>query len=396
MAGEPEVGLWWRDKHEYAPVPLARLVDDDARAYGQPEGVAPANRLIHADNLPALHALAREFAGVVRCAYLDPPYNTGASNDHYDDAAGHAAWLSFMRDRLHALSRVLAPDGVLFIQIDDREAARLKLLLDEVFGPGCFKNAIIVRRGTKNVQSQFASIGALAGGHDTILLYARQPGLRLPKLTATGGETAAGKWDTFWRGTERPTMRYELFGIVPVRGQWRWREARARRALANYQAYLAEHAPALTLDAYWSRHRQETGQRLDFLRLGPNRTPQYYVPPRAERVLSDMWMDVRTLGTITDFPHEKHEELLGRIIRWTTRPGDWVIDCFAGSGTTAAAAHKLGRRWIAIEQGPHCETHIAPRLRRVIDGREPGGITREAGWRGGGGYRFQMVAAADG
>jgi adenine-specific DNA-methyltransferase len=184
--------------------------------------------LIFGDNLLALKALEQEFAGKIKCIYIDPPFNTGSAYAHYDDGLEHSLWLALMRDRLECLSALLASDGLLFVQIDYREGARLKLLLDEVFGSACFKNEIIVRRGTKNVQSQFETIDALSTGHDTVYLYSKSPDVRLPKLMAIDDESEPGKWDTFWRGTDRPTMRYEFFGIKPDRGQWRWSEKRAR------------------------------------------------------------------------------------------------------------------------------------------------------------------------
>jgi adenine-specific DNA-methyltransferase len=350
------------------------------------------NQLIFGDNLLALKALEAEYAGKIKCIYLDPPFNTGAAFSHYEDGLEHSIWLTVMRDRLHALSELLASDGLIFVQIDYREGARLKVLMDEVFGPNCFKNEIIVRRGTKNVQSQFDTIDALSTGHDTIYLYSKNMNSRLPKLQALQDDLDPGKWDTFWRGTDRPTMRYECFGITPNTGQWRWSKERAKRAQKNYEEYLSEYSGKMSLDEYYSLKLQETGIENDFIRLGPDDTVQYYVGPRNYKILSDVWMDVRTSGKITDFEHEKHEELLERIIRWATAPGDLVLDSFAGSGTTGAVAHKMGRRWIMVELGEHCHTHIIPRLKKVIDGEDPGGITKAVNWKGGGGFRYYRLA----
>jgi adenine-specific DNA-methyltransferase len=174
-------------------------------------------------------------------------------------------------------------------------------------------------------------------------------------------------------------MRYEIFNIKPDSGQWRWSEERGYRAKRNYEKYCEDYAGSLSLDEYYGLKKQETGTDLDFVRLGPDKTVQYYVSPRNYKILSDVWMDVRTSGKLTDFTHEKHEELLERIIRWCTKPGDWVLDSFAGSGTTGAAAHKIGRRWIMVELGEHCHTHIIPRLKKVIDGEDKGGVTEAVG-----------------
>jgi len=174
------------------------------------------NRLIFGDNLLALKALEQELTGKVKCVFIDPPYNTGSAFTHYDDGLEHSIWLSLMRDRLEIIRRLLAEDGFVFIQIDYRESARLKLVLDEVFGINCFRNEIIVGRGIKNIQSQFADIDSLASGHDTIYLYAKNQTARLKTLFATIGDPQPGKWDTFWRGTDRPTSNRQLQTILNV------------------------------------------------------------------------------------------------------------------------------------------------------------------------------------
>ena len=388
--------LTWIGKENRPKLEPRVLIEDAAKSYHAPHRLGENdifdNRLIFGDNLLALKALEQEFTGKIKCVFIDPPFNTGSAFDHYDDGIEHSIWLSLMRERLECLHKLLHPDGLLFVQIDYREGARLKVVLDEVLGGGCFKNEIIVRRGTKNVQVQFETIDALATGHDTIYLYAKSPTARLRKLEAVDEEGEPGKWDTFWRGVDRPTMRYEIFGVKPDHGQWRWSKERAHQAKRNYELYVQKHAPHMPLDDYYGLQKQETGQELNFVRRGPDNVVQYYVPPRNYKIVSDVWMDVRTSGRITDFAHEKHEELLERVIRWTTEPGDWVLDSFAGSGTTGAVAQKMGRRWIMVELGEHCHTHIIPRLKKVIDGQDPGGITGAVNWKGGGGFRYYRLA----
>jgi adenine-specific DNA-methyltransferase len=388
--------LTWIGKENRPKLEPRILLEDPEKFYHAAHRITDHdifdNRLIFGDNLLALKSLEQEFAGKIKCIYIDPPFNTGSAFEHYDDGVEHSIWLTVMRDRLECLRRLLSPDGLVFVQIDYREGARLKVLMDEVFGEGCFKNEIIVRRGTKNVQAQFETIDALSTGHDTIYLYARSAEVRLPRLQALDEEGEPGKWDTFWRGTDRPTMRYEIFGIKPDSGQWRWGEDRGYTAKQNYEVYCEEHASVMSLDEYYGMNKQQSGMDLDFVRLGPDKTVQYYVPPRNYKILSDVWMDVRTSGKITEFTHEKHEELMERIIRWSTRPGDWVLDSFAGSGSTGAASHKIGRRWIMVELGEHCHTLIIPRLKRVIDGTDQGGISRTVKWKGGGGFRYCRLA----
>jgi adenine specific DNA methylase Mod len=195
-------------------------LEDPALSYHAPQRVTKHdlfdNRLIFGDNLLALKALEQEFAGKIQRIYLDPPFNTGAAFPHYDDGLERSLWLTMMRDRLDCLLKLLGPDGLLFVQIDYREGARLKLLLDEVFGTTCFKNEIVVRRGTKNVQSQFETIVALSTGHDIIYLYSSSASVRLPKPLAIDDKAEPGKWDTFWQDTDRPTLRYEIFGPVAL------------------------------------------------------------------------------------------------------------------------------------------------------------------------------------
>ena len=353
------------------------------------------NLIIHGDNLHALKALLPRYAGRVKCIYIDPPYNTGNEGWVYNDNVNsplmqewlrqhspvdgedlerHDKWLCMMWPRLHLLRELLAEDGVIFVSIDDNEQHHLRMLMDEVFDEASFKNVVIVRRGTKNVQSQFESIDALATGHDTILVYGKSSSLRLRKLMAIGNEETSGKWDTFWRGTDRSTMRYELFGIMPESGQWRWSDARTFAAVQKYEAYLADYEADYTLDEYYSLVKQETGRELDFVRLGPDNTVQYYVPPRDYIIISDMWMDVRTSGKLTEFSHEKHTELLQRIIRWTTNTDSIILDSFAGSGTTAQAVLALNkedggnRRFVLVECEDYADTITAERVRRVIRG----------------------------
>lgn len=388
--------LTWIGKHERPKLEPRILIEDPDLSYHAKERHSENdifdNMLIHGDNLLALKALETDYAGEIKCIYIDPPYNTGAAFEHYDDGLEHSIWLGLMRDRLQIFKNLLCEDGLIFIQIDYREGARLKCLLDEVFGENCFKNEIIVRRGTKNVQSQFETIDALSVGHDTIFLYSKLPSTRLPKLMAFKEDADPGKWDTFWRGTDRKTMRYELFGITPETGQWRWAEPRTRLAVRNYEEYLEDYSARMTLDDYYGMKLQETGEKLNLVRLSEEGSVQYYVPPRNYKMVSDVWMDIRTAGKYSDFPHEKHEELLERIIRWATKKGDIVLDSFSGSGSTGATAHKMGRRWIMVELGDHCKTHIIPRMRDVIGATDDAGITKTVNWQGGGGFRYYRLA----
>ena len=383
-------------QHIYAhhlTVPFRPLIPDHERSLNPSDG--DDNLIIHGDNLHALKALLPRYASKVKCIYIDPPYNTGNEGWVYNDNVNspmmrewvrenspidgedlerHDKWLCMMWPRLHLLRELLADDGAIFVSIDDHEQHHLRLMMDEIFGDSAFKNSIIIRRGTKNVQSQFATIDSLSTGHDTLLLYSKSSELRLPKLMSIGDEASPGKWDTFWRGTDRPTMRYELFGVHPEEGQWRWAEQRAHNAVANYDLYCDQYEALYSLDEYFGLIKQEQGKDLDFVRFGPDQTVQYYVSPRNYTILSDVWMDIRTSGRLTDFPHEKHEELVKRMVKWLTNRHDIVLDSFAGSGTTGHAVLALNkedggnRKFILVECEDYADTLTAERVRRVIEG----------------------------
>ncbi|EOU9780430.1 site-specific DNA-methyltransferase [Escherichia coli] len=230
-------------------------------------------------------------------------------------------------------------------------------------------------------------MSSLSTGHDTILVFSKNKDVRLNKLTAISDDLSPGKWDTFWRGTDRPTMRYELFGKKPETGQWRWSENRTNIAKINYEKYLNHYSSQMSLDEYFGLELQETGKEIEFVRQSDDGVVQYYVAPRNYKILSDVWMDVSTSGGSTEFSHEKHEALLDRIIRWLSNEGDIVLDFHIGSGTTASVAHKIGRRYIGIEQMDYINDITVPRLQKVIDG-EQGGISKDVGWQGGGSFVY--------
>ena len=343
------------------------------------------NLFIEGDNLDALKLLQESYLGKVKLIYIDPPYNTGSDFVYEDDFAEsttdylersgqttdsgdrltanpdtagryHSDWLSMMYPRLKLARNLLADDGLVFISIDSHEVHNLIKMCDEIFGQGSHKNTIAVRRGIKNVQAQFEDVSALSQGHEYVLLYTRSEAVRLPKLSLAHAESKPGKWDTFWRGTDRPTMRYELFGSTPASGQWRWEEGRTKEAVQNYKTYLAEHADQFSLDDYYLDHLTATNVKLNFVRLNDDGVVQYYVPPSEGKLLSDNWMDLTLSGNETDeFDTEKSVALLSRIVGWVTRDGDLVMDFFAGSGTTGHAVFAVNaadggqRRFILVQ-----------------------------------------------
>ena len=291
-----------------------------------------------------------------------------------EDLSRHDKWLCMMYPRLKLLQRLLADDGVIFISIDVFEYAHLKCIMDEIFGIANFRNCIAVRRGIKNVQAQFEEVQALSLGHEYIYLYSKNTQAKLPKLSKPLELAKAGKWDTFWRGTDRPTMRYRIFDALPTSGQWRWEENRTRKAMKNYDIYISQYADKISLDDFFIEHLMATNEKLDFVRKNENGVIQYYVPPQTGKLLSDNWMDILLSGSFAGFDTEKNVLLIQRIIDWIVRPGEIVLDSFAGSGTTAHAVLNMNkadggnRKFICIEMMDYADTITAERVKRVING----------------------------
>jgi len=337
------------------------------------------NLFVEGDNLEALKLLQETYLGKVKMIYIDPPYNTGndfvyndnftADKEEHAEASGqrdeqgnrllgegrleqnnisngrfHSDWLSMMSARLKLARNLLADDGIIFISIDTHECGNLIKVCDEILGAENHKSTISVRRGIKNVQAQFEDISALSQGHEYILMYSKDPTTRLAKLIWGSGVSKPGKWDTFWRGTDRHTMRYELLGVLPESGQWRWEEGRTKTAIENYKEYLEHHAPEKSLDDWYVENLTGANKKLNFVRKNEQGTVQYYVPPSSGKLLSDNWMDITLSGNETkEFDTEKNTEILKRAVGWICQSNmqSLVLDFFAGSATTAHAVMQL-------------------------------------------------------
>lgn len=351
------------------------------------------NMLIHGDNLLALKALEQEFAGKVKCIFIDPPYNTGSAFEHYDDGVEHSIWLSLMRDRLELLRRLLSEDGSLWITIDDNEAHYLKVLCDEVFGRSSFiVNALWQKRTSPDGRIN------MGDAHDHILVFGGQFARnRFNSLPLSDDQKKAyknpdndknGPWVStdFTAQGFRPNQMYDI--KTPGGATYSPPEGRCWGNIEeNFRRFLAE-------------------GRMWFGKDGKSRPRIKNYLSEATGVKSWSWWrndevghnqeakkEINTLfGAESAFDTPKPERLIRRIIEIATNPGDLVLDSFLGSGTTAAVAHKMGRRWIGIELGDHCHTHCLPRLKKVVDGEDPGGITESVGWKGGGGFRYYRLA----
>jgi adenine-specific DNA-methyltransferase len=448
--GRPQIELVWEGKGASSRVSSARLVEARARRCGMidHDDDAPANRLIHGDNVDALFALADELRGRVACVYLDPPYNTGNTFTHYDDDVAHARWLSSLRDVLVAVKPLLADTGVVVAQIDRNEAAYLKVLLDEVFGRRAYVTTIAVRMSATSGFKIEHTDKTIVKNAEFVHVYARDLVLHekaFEESLAFDDHYAyvlADDRRSFARLAEHPDVRalFAAEALSPTSASLPelYRRSAAFRAfvVAAADRICRTHtAPAPARDEHargtlfrndagvgddddvgcavverthggtsYLLRRTRTGvDQLIPLSLKLNRVDGTSGPDRLAitNILGDWWDGFHLdMGNVDDeggvgFKNSKKpERLLRRILRMFTRPGDVVVDPFCGSGTTPAVAHKMRRRWIAIEAGDHCLTHALPRLQRVVAGVDTTGVTAAEGWSGGGGFRVFRVASS--
>lgn len=401
MAGKTKLELTWIGKDERPRLEPRILVEESEYSYHaktKREGDIFDNRLIHGDNLLALKALETDpnVRGKVKCIFIDPPYNTGSAFEHYDDGVEHSLWLSLMRDRLELLRGLLSDDGSIWISVDDGESHYLKVLCDEVFGRNNFiSNVVWQKKYTVANDSKW-----LSDNHDHILLYA------LNKMA--------------WRPNRLPrsdemNARYKNPDGHP-KGPWKATPLHAKSGSSSagkftyvFKNGLVWSPPAGT----YPRFSHETLKKLEedraiWFGVDGNATPSRKTflselsndgPPSPTTWLSadvghnhEARDEVKAFNSADPFSTPKPERLIERILLLATDVGDLVLDSFAGSGTTGAVAHKMGRRWIMVELGEHAKTHIVPRMQKVIDGEDKGGVTEATNWKGGGGYRFYRLA----
>lgn len=392
MSRKTKLELTWVGKENRPRLEPRVLIDVPELSHTGGVGIMD-NLLVQGDNLLALKALEAEYAGRVKCVFIDPPYNTGSAFEHYDDGLEHSIWLSMMRDRLEVIRNLLSPDGSLWVTLDDNEAHYFKVMADEVFGRGNFVANVIWQKRT----SPEARL-RLGAAHDSVLVFARDASkVAINQLPVSEEAKAAasnkdndprGPWTSsdFTAQGWRPNQMYKITtpgGAVyePPPGRcWGNIEPEYLKLRADNRMWFGVDGKA--------RPRVKTfleeSQGRSSWTWWPNSEVGHNQEAKKEQIaLSDN-------AAIFDTP--KPERLLHRILTLATNPGDLVLDSFAGSGTTGAVAHKMGRRWIMVEIGDHAQTHIVPRLRKVIDGTDPGGVTAATNWQGGGGFRFCRLA----
>ena len=388
---EERYAFTWPDKRQAilaANAPIAMtlrpVMADSVGRDGTAGAFDSENLYIEGDNLDVLKLLQETYLGKVKMIYIDPPYNTGNDAFVYDDAFAmadgefvaasmvydeygnqtydfrannesngrfHTDWLNMIYPRLRVAKSLLADDGIIFISIGDEELDNLRKVCDEVFGEANFRNQITIRRGAKSLQAQFESWDKLGQGVEYILLYTRNSEYRFPKQMRALDEKRAGAWNNHWRGTDRPTMRYELFGHTPEQGQWRWSKERSYQAIKNYQRMLAEtgqeeNVPVTTeiVDEWYAKQ----GEDIDLLRQSATGKAEHYIAPTDSVVLNNSWMDllvgssheINQLFDTKVFETAKLTETIKRMLGFVDKDA-LILDFFSGSATTAHAVMQL-------------------------------------------------------
>lgn len=363
------------------------------KSYGDVEQ-AKKNLIIQGDNLQALKALLPLYGGQVKCIFIDPPYNTQSAFEHYDDKLEHAQWLSMMYPRLQLLKDLLAEDGSIWITLDDNESHYLKVLCDEVFSRKNFvRNIVWQKKYTVANDSK-----GIPDSHDHILVYRKS--------------------DKFLRNLlPRTEKQNQLYKYDDNDGRGRWRTDNLTVKTLS-QAYLypvtnpntgKEYLPSAGrcwLTSSDNMIKLINDNRIYWGKKGDG-APQLkrYLSEVQDGILPTSWWTFDDVGHNDEsrkeqkvffgseaFSTPKPERLITQILKIATNSNDIVLDSFLGSGTTAAVAHKMERRYIGIEMGEHAKTHVIPRLEKVIEG-EQGGISKAVNWQGGGGFSFYTLGS---
>jgi adenine-specific DNA-methyltransferase len=382
--------LTWIGKGEEPKLEPRILIENPEYSYGDPNS---QNMLIHGDNLLALKALEQDYAGKVKCIYIDPPYNTGNAFEHYDDGVEHSLWLSLMKPRLDILRSLLSNDGSIWISIDDDESHYLKVLCDMVFGRNNFINNVIWEKK----YSPQNDAKWLSDSHDHILVYARSKDVWRPNLLPRTDEMnnryknpdndPRGNWKAgdLLRKDMQVSGMYEITTPSrrkcnpPAGRSWRVPEYKFKEMVLENRIWFGKE-----------------GSNIPAIKRFLTDVQDGAVPKtiwfRTEVGDTDISAkEIKALFPKNPFATPKPEKLLERVLFLASNEGDLILDSFLGSGTTAAVAHKMGRRWIGVELGEHAKTHCYPRLQKVIDG-EQGGISKAVNWKGGGGFKFYTLA----
>ena len=395
--------LTWIGKDDSRePIEPRILIENPDYSYGTVEtGTLPngkpwnGNMLIHGDNLLALKALEENYTGAVKCIYIDPPYNTGNAFEHYDDGLEHSIWLSLMRERLIILRNLLTEDGSIWISIDADECHYLKVLCDEIFGRPNFIDEVIWQRSYAPINLK----KTLSRCHDAILVYAKNKTDRFELNRLPRSVDANNRYRNLdndprgvWKSSDLsvgPAVQENIYPITTPTGRvcyppegysWRLSQSRFQEYLndnriwfgptgnnvPSIKRFLTEVKDGIVAQTLWTY--QEVGHNQDAKK------------------------EIKAFRFESVFDTPKPERLIERVLTLGSNPGDLVLDSFLGSGTTAAVAQKMGRRYIGVELGQHAYTHCVPRLKMVTDGTDQGGISKAQNWKGGNGFKFYELA----
>lgn len=387
--------LTWIGKGKEPRLEPRILIEDPDKSFGDSK---EENMLIYGDNLLALKALEQRFTGKVKCIYIDPPYNTGNAFEHYDDGLEHSLWLSLMKPRLEILRTLLSEDGSIWITLDENEVHYLKVVCDEIFGRNNFKSFITWQR-KYSVSNNFLGIASIC---DYLLVYSKSSSFKnnlLPRSEESKNRynnpdnDPRGPWKAVdylnqASPSQRPNLCYDIINpntgavIKNTKKAWKydptthqkhvdekkiWWGIDGRNSVPALKLFLSEVRDGMTPHNWWSH--DEVGHTDEAKKES-----------------------ISLFGNAESFSTPKPERLIKRILELSTNENDLVLDSFLGSGTTAAVAHKMNRKWIGIELGIHATTHALPRLKRVVDGSDQGGISKAVDWEGGGGFRFYELA----
>ncbi len=366
-------------------------VETDTLPNGKPWN---GNMLIHGDNLLALKALEENYTNAVKCIYIDPPYNTGSAFEHYDDNLEHSIWLSLIRERLIILYNLLSPDGSMWISLDDTEQAYCKVLCDEIFGRNNFvANVIWEKKYSPSNDAKW-----LSDSHDFILVYAKNKETWRPNLLPRSKDMDSryknpdndprGKWKagdcsvkTYSASADYPiTTPSGRIVNPPVGYCWRFSKEKFAELVADNRIWFGKdgnNVPAV------KRFLSEVKDGMTAMTIWKYQEVGHNQEAKKE---------IKAFGFESVFDTPKPERLIERVLTLGSNPGDLVLDSFLGSGTTAAVAQKMGRRYIGVELGQHAYTHCYPRLKMVTDGTDQGGISKAKNWKGGNGFKFYELA----
>ena len=393
--------LTWIGKENRPRLEPRILLEDPEKSYHAPHRVSENdifdNRLIFGDNLLALKALEKDYRGKIKCVCIDPPYNTGSAFEHYDDGIEHSIWLTLIRERMELLWSMLTPDGSLWVSIDDREMPYLRLVLDEIAGRSSFLACNVWQKRYSRENRE-----AIGDVHEYILVYVKDritfkaQRNKIPisesqsKVYRNPNNDPNGRWRsipmTAQAGRATSEQFYEITTpsgrkLTPPKGRC-WGIAQR-----TYEKLLSEGR------IYFGKDGDSQPNIIRYLSEVDGVAPWTWWPSEEVGHTDESKKEQYELfGKQDAFDTPKPERLIERILHIATNPGDLILDSFAGSGTTGAVAHKMGRKWIMVELGEHCHTHIIPRLRKVVNGEDKGGITEACNWKGGGGFRYYKLA----